>query len=97
MFAVCVTFQIQPGMMAQFMPLMQRQADLSTELETGCQQFDVCTDDARPNEVFLYELYDTMEAFQAHLKTEHFRQFELAIRPLIADKVIRTYSQLYNP
>lgn len=94
MYAVCVTFQIKPEQLEVFMPLMQQQAQNSLAQEAGCQQFDVCTDAARPNEVFLYEIYDDSAAFQLHLASEHFKTFDVAVADMLADKQVKTYTQV---
>ena len=62
-FAVVVTFQIEPARYVEFMPLMLSNAQASLTQEPGCLQFDVATDPARPNEVFLYEIYSDRAAF----------------------------------
>ena len=93
-FAVVVTFQIKPGQMAAFMPLMEQNAATSLALEPGCHQFDVATDAARPDEVFLYEIYTDAGAFEAHLASAHFKAFDAAVSPMIADKVVKTYARV---
>ena len=94
MFAVCVTFQVKSGMMDHFMPLMQQQAVNSLANESGCHQFDVCTDEARPDDVFLYELYEDTAAFELHLASEHFKAFDVAVADMLADKQVNTYQQV---
>lgn len=90
-FAVCVTFEIEPAEMAKFSALMSANAKTSFEKEPGCLQFDVCTDESRPNEVFLYELYKSADAFDLHLRSDHFREFDSATALMIIDKEVRTY------
>lgn len=94
MFAVVVTFQIKPGHLEAFLPLMLTNANTSLNEEPGCTQFDVCTDPNQPDEVFLYELYDDEAAFQAHLKSAHFLRFDRETGPMIADKAVRTYGSV---
>ena len=94
MFAVVVTFDIKPQYMADFLPAMTENARLSLLDEDGCHQFDVCTDPARPTEVFLYELYTDAAAFDAHLASAHFKAFDALVAPMIAAKDVRTYSQV---
>jgi len=94
MFAVTVLFKIREGDMAAFLPLMTENASASLKSEPACRQFDVCTDPARPDEVFLYELYDDEAAFQSHLKTTHFKSFDGAVADMILNKVIRTYQKV---
>ncbi len=93
-FAVCVTLTVYPGQMPAFMELMRSNAEKALRDEPGCLRFDVAQDDARPDEVFLYELYKDAAAFQAHLATPHFLAFDAAAGPMIAQKDIRTYTKV---
>ena len=95
MYAVCVTIHVKAGQSEAFMPLMQLQADNSLKLEPDCHRFDVCSDAVQPEQVFLYELYSDAEAFQVHLKTAHFLQFDEAVSPLIESKTINTFTAVY--
>lgn len=95
MFAVIVTFEIKPEMIEAFLPLMYENAAASLRDEPGCHRFDVCTDPARPGDVFLYELYTDLAAFDAHRDTPHFRTFERGGGPMIAAKDVRTYETVY--
>ncbi|HZQ98882.1 MAG TPA: putative quinol monooxygenase, partial [Chloroflexota bacterium] len=40
--------------------------------EPGCRRFDVIQDDADPNRIYFYEVYDDDAAFQAHTQAPHF-------------------------
>lgn len=91
MFAVVVTFQIDPAQASEFLGLVTQNAATSLEVEADCHRFDVCTDPATPNEVFLYELYTDRAGFDAHLASPHFKTFDAAVGPMIADKHVRTY------
>lgn len=92
MFAVVVTFQITQGQMQAFLPLINSNAKASVRDEVGCHQFDVATDPARPDEVFLYEIYDDEAAFDTHRTMPHFLAFEAAAGHMIAAKDVRTYA-----
>lgn len=94
MFAVVVTFQLHPGKRDAFMPLVHENAAASLRTEQGCRQFDVATDPAHPNEVFLYELYTDADAFAAHMQTPHFGAFDAAVADMIHSKDVKTYSQV---
>ena len=86
MFAVVVTFQIKPEHWNGFLVAMITNARASKELEPGCRQFDVCTDESRPHEVFLYEIYDD--------ETAHFKEFAAISADMIADKSVITYGSV---
>lgn len=91
MYAVCVTFQIKPEHMTDFMPLMVRNAETSLLAEGGCRQFDVLTDAEKPGIVFLYELYTDRAAFNLHLRSAHFKTFDAAVADMIAAKDVQTW------
>lgn len=96
MFAVTVLFRLHEGKLSSFEPLMEENARRSLADEPGCRRFDVCSDTARPSEIFLYELYDDEAAFQAHLKTPHFLNFDDQIAGMVADKTILTFDKVVS-
>lgn len=93
MFAVCVSFDVIPGRMEDFLPEMRRQASNSLSLEPDCHVFDICTD-AERGSVFLYELYTDSGAFQRHLESAHFLAFDAAVAPMVRSKTVRTYAEV---
>lgn len=89
MFVVTVRFQTAPADHGRFLSLITRNAAQSRGLEPGCQRFDVCS--GPPGEVFLYEIYDDAEAFEAHKAMPHFREFDEASADLVAGKEVAIY------
>ena len=94
MYVVIVDFRIKPERLAEFMPLMLENARASRETEPGCRQFDVCVDPKDKTSVFLYEVYDSRAAFDAHLASAHFKRFDPAVAPMVAAKAVRTLERL---
>jgi quinol monooxygenase YgiN len=92
MFAVAVTFTIEAGAFAGFLDAVTGNAALSLKNEQGCRRFDVCTSPDRPDEVFLYELYDDAAAFETHKTMPHYKVFSDLTAPMVAGKVVRTYT-----
>jgi len=90
-YAVTVHFEIAPGQMAAFLPLMRENATASVRDEPGCLQFDVCVDPSLPDQVFLYEIYTNLAAFEHHQTMPHYAAFGQAAGDLIAAKTVRTY------
>jgi len=92
MFVITVTFTIHPGEMGRFIPLMRAQARQSLELEEGCLRFDVCTEaKSDPARVFLYEIYSDAAAFDQHLASAHFQQFDSAVAELVQAKEVQSW------
>ena len=94
MYAVTATFGLHPARLPAFMDLMLDNARTSLRQETGCRQFDVCSDPARPGIVFLYELYVDRAAFDLHLTSPHFLDFDKAVSDMIVSKQVNTFSEV---
>jgi quinol monooxygenase YgiN len=93
-YVVTVEIEVDPRHLAAFAALVRENARRSRDSEPGCRQFDVCLDPARPNAVFLYERYSDRAAFEAHLASAHFREFDTAAQGMIAAKAVRTLQRV---
>ena len=94
MFAVTVTFEIKAGHEAEFLARMTRQAAESLAREPDCLQFDVCRPPEHAGTVFLYEIYRDEAAFQAHLESAHFKDFDAGVGPWVEAKQVQTWQRL---
>ena len=91
-FVITVDFRLKPGAMVAFRRLIDANAIASCHEEPGCRRFDVLTPEDEPDRVFLYEIYDDKPAFDAHLKTAHFAQFNRDSAELVLSKTVASYS-----
>jgi autoinducer 2-degrading protein len=89
MHIVTVTFHIKPEHRDSFREAILANAASSLKTEPGCRVFDVCENET--GEIFLYEVYDDVAAFQSHRSTDHFAKFDKASAPWIAEKKIARY------
>ena len=94
MFVVTVNFVIKPENLDDFIPAMTRQAHNSLTREQGCLQFDVCQDRQQPERIFLYEVYTDREAFDIHLETPHFLDFDKTVGPWTVTKDVEQWERL---
>ena len=92
MYAVIVRFAIDVMHVEKFRGLVLFNAEQSLSKEEGCRVFDVC--EMGDGEFWLYELYDDHEAFQLHLRTPHFLQFDAQATTWILEKSVRTGQHL---
>ena len=95
MYVVTVEFKVRPEFLGQFLPEMIANARASATTETGCRQFDVCTDPQDTSRIFLYELYDDRAAFEAHLATAHFKEFDSKTGPWLLSKAASTLQRAF--
>ncbi|MGX9355437.1 putative quinol monooxygenase [Roseobacteraceae bacterium S113] len=91
MYAVTVIFEIAADQIEAFMPLMTHNAQTSRDVEPGCHVFDICRDGTT---IFLYELYSDRAAFDAHLQSAHFKDFDAQVGPMILSKDVRLFSEV---
>jgi len=94
MYVIIVDFEIEPGKIDAFLPLMTENATASLRDEPGCRQFDVCRDPEDAHRIFLYELYDDRAAFEAHLGMPHFKSFDAATTSMIRSKTVRPLTRI---
>ncbi len=90
-YVVTVLFEIHAAHVNAFLTAMKNQARNSLEREPDCLQFDVCIDPDNPNHIFLYEIYQSAEAFQQHLDSDHFLAFDQAVRDWVVRKEVSTW------
>lgn len=93
MYAIMVIFTLHDGMADQFMPIMKTQAQNSMAKEDGCLQFDVLCHSDHPDMVSLYEVYHDRNAFDDHLKTNHYSVFSDKIKTMVKDKIVTHFDQ----
>tara|TARA_B100001057_G_scaffold422761_1_gene444455 strand:- start:217 stop:537 length:321 start_codon:yes stop_codon:yes gene_type:complete len=89
MFVIIVDFLIKEEEVENFKPLMLENARASLMYEPGCRQFDVCFDIEDSRKCFLYEVYDSTDAFDEHLLTGHFKTFDAAVGSMLENKHVR--------
>ncbi len=94
MYVVIVEFTIRAEFALGFRDRVQQQARDSLEGESGCQVFDVCVDPQRVDFVLLYEVYSDRSAFEAHLASSHFIDFDETVRDWISDKQVADFERL---
>jgi quinol monooxygenase YgiN len=92
LYAITVAFELKPGERDRFLELVRANAAASLRDEPGCLRFDVLIPLAQGRaEVFLYEVYANRVAFDAHLASPHFLQFDTATRDMVAAKTIAEF------
>ena len=95
-YVITVDFNLHPGTLEQFLPLIVENANRSRSVEPGCERFDVLIPKDSTDRVLLYEIYKDKAAFGEHLKAVHFLEFNKASGSLVKDRKIVEYS-LENP
>ncbi len=92
-FALAVTFTVKQSQFERFVELVRANAAASLRVEPGCLRFDVLVprNETPPTRVFLYEIYRDRAAFEAHVASAHFQEFDRASGPLVVSKSVDEY------
>ena len=93
MYVITVLFSIHDAHYTAFLRAITSNAKTSLIDEPGCRQFDVCTSPSKPNDIFLYEVYDSKAAFDAHLASNHFQEFNVLTAQWVTTKVVNSFER----
>lgn len=91
MYVVTVEFTVAPQHQQAFATAVDLQAKNSVQLESECHRFDVCVGNDSENDFFLYEIYSDAAAFDAHLASEHFKDFNALVTPWVVNKTVASW------
>ena len=94
MLIVTVEIQVKSEKLSDFHGVMLQQAKNSLELEEGCHYFDVSQSADKAELFFLYEIYTDKNAFDIHLQSAHFKDFDEIVSSWINHKEVRLFKRL---
>lgn len=95
MLVVAVEFKIFAAHHDAFIRAISANADRTLNIEPGCKQFDVCLSCEQFDSIFLYELYDDRAAFEVHLASDHFAEFNTATAAWVERKSVKMFNRKY--
>ena len=88
MFVITVDFEIKSEFVNEFRNRVLQQAKDSLHNEEKCLIFDVCFDEKNTKKVFLYEIYQDKDAFDYHLKSDHYLSFDKDVKNWVTKKTV---------
>lgn len=91
MLLVAVTIEIMPERAEAFRDRVRRQAADSLG-EPGCRRFDVWCDTDNCCRIFLFEVYDDRAAFDVHLASRHFRDFDAEVGSWVQSRQVELWT-----
>lgn len=94
MFIILVQFKIHEEHKDAFQEAVLKQAENSLNNEDDCHTFDVSVDPEDSCSFLLYEAYTNREAFDHHVTTPHFKQFNETVGEWIAEKQLTPWNRL---
>ena len=94
MHVVTVTFVTREEYKDEFRHAVMQQADKSLTRESGCHCFEVSRESSSSNRFFLYELYENKAAFDLHLQSDHYHDFDARAKDWMVSKEAQARARL---
>jgi quinol monooxygenase YgiN len=88
-----VDLDINPADMDAYMAAL-RENGAKAVTEPGCREFNIHTQASNPNHVFIYEVYDSAAALEAHRATDHFKKYAATTAKMVAKREVRAMTSV---
>jgi (4S)-4-hydroxy-5-phosphonooxypentane-2,3-dione isomerase len=95
--ALVVKIRLKAEHREQFLEQMRADAIGSEQNEPGCLMFNVVQDNADPNVVHLFEVYQDDEAVEAHKRAPHFLKWLETTKGWVAELEVARGTTVYPP
>ena len=87
-----VDIDVVPGEINHYLAALEENGAASVKQEPGCHTFNITVSQKDPNHVFIFEVYDSAAALEAHRATDHFKKYAAATKDMIAKREARALS-----
>jgi (4S)-4-hydroxy-5-phosphonooxypentane-2,3-dione isomerase len=88
-----VNVDIAPGQVDKFLAALKENGAAAVK-EPGCREFNITVAQNDPNHVFVFEVYDSAAALEAHRATDHFKKYAAATKDLVTKRDVRAFSSV---
>ena len=80
-----VDVDIVPGQIDNYLAALKENAAASVH-EPGCHAFNIAVSQKDTNHVFIFEVYDSAAALDAHRQTDHFKKYATTTKDMVAKR-----------
>ena len=88
-----VDLDINPADMDAYMAALKENGAKAVT-EPGCREFNIHVQASNPNHVFIYEIYDSAAALEAHRATDHFKKYAATTAKMVAKREVRAMTSV---
>jgi (4S)-4-hydroxy-5-phosphonooxypentane-2,3-dione isomerase len=81
-----VDIDVVPGQIENYLAALKENGAAAVQSEPGCREFNITVSQKDPNHVFVFEVYDSAAAFDAHLNTDHFKKYAVTAKDIVAKR-----------
>ena len=87
-----VDIDVVPGEIDPYLAALEKNGAASVKEEPGCHAFNITVSQMDPNHVFIFEVYDSAAALEAHRATDHFKKYATTTKDMVAKREARALS-----
>ena len=85
-FVLVVELEIDPSQLEPFKAAIKENGETAVRVEPGCRSFNAVFEKDNPTRVRLFEIYDSADAFKAHLETAHFKKYAETTKDMVKSR-----------
>ena len=85
-FVLVVELEIDPSQVEPFKAAIKENGETAVRVEPGCLGFSAVFEKDNPTRVRLFEIYESGDAFKAHLETAHFKKFAETTKDIVKSR-----------
>jgi (4S)-4-hydroxy-5-phosphonooxypentane-2,3-dione isomerase len=89
-----VDIDVVPGQLENYLAAIKEVGAAAIKTEPGCSEFDVTVSQKDPNHLFIFEVYNNAVAFEAHLKSDHYKKYAAAAKDIVAKREVHPLSSV---
>ena len=80
-----VDIDVVAGQVDNYLAALKENAAMAVK-EPGCREFDITVSQKDPNHVFIFEVYDSAAALDAHRQTDHYKKYAATTKDMVAKR-----------
>jgi (4S)-4-hydroxy-5-phosphonooxypentane-2,3-dione isomerase len=81
-----VDIDVVPGQIDNYLAALKENGAAAVRQEPGCHEFNITVSQKDPNHVFIFEVYDSAAALDAHRQTDHFKKYAAITKEMVAKR-----------
>ena len=85
-----VDIDVVPGELENYLVAIKEVGAAAIKTEPGCSEFDVTVSQKDPNHLFIFEVYENAAAFDAHLKSDHYKKYAATAKDVVAKREVHS-------
>jgi autoinducer 2-degrading protein len=89
-----VDIDVVPGKIENYLAAIKEVGAASIKSESGCSEFDITVSQKDPNHLFIFEVYENAAAFDAHLKSDHYKKYAATAKDVVAKREVHPLSSV---